>query len=116
MAIWDDIGLKFQKENENDLKDKIDFDSGKPFHYPADQFRPNFGCRELISRSASRLLPGLCNDLRDWQEATRHKAAGLLPIILLHLESAITQHTQTLITGLCSGVAEILLRVSLNSS
>ncbi|VDO05084.1 unnamed protein product [Rodentolepis nana] len=116
MAIWHDIGLKFQKENENDLKDKIDFDPGPPSHYPADQLRPNLGCRQLINRSASRLLPGLCNDLRDWQEATRNKAAGLLPIILLHLESAVTQHTQTLITGLCNGVAEIILCVSLNSS
>nr|CDS26635.1 HEAT repeat containing protein 2 [Hymenolepis microstoma] len=116
LAIWHDVGLKFQKENENDLKDKIDFDPGPPSHYPADQLRPNLGCRQLINRSASRLLPGLCNDLRDWQEATRYKAAGLLPIILLHLESAVTQHTQTLITGLCNGVAEIILRASLNSS
>lgn len=54
--------------------------------------------------------------MRDWQEATRHKAAGLLPIILLHLESGVTQHTQTLVTGLCNGVAEILFRVSANSS
>lgn len=111
-ALWDDVGLKFQKENEEDLKDKIDFDPGKQSHYPSNQTRPNFGCRELLSRTASRLLPGLCNDLRDWQEATRHKAAGLLPIVLLHIEAGITQHTQLLITGLCNGVAEALLRIS----
>lgn len=70
------------------------------------------GCRELLNRTASRMLPGLCNDLRDWLEETRRKAAGLLPIILLQLEVAITQHTQLLITGLAGGVAEALLRVS----
>lgn len=36
-------GIKYQKENENDLKDKIDFDPGKPAHYPKNQMRPNFG-------------------------------------------------------------------------
>ncbi|VDM17209.1 unnamed protein product [Hydatigera taeniaeformis] len=128
IALWDDVGLKFQNENENDLKDKIDFDPGKPSHYPPNQVRPNFvktrpvfvlfffvlfeGCRELLSRTASRLLPGLCNDLRDWQEETRHKAAGLLPIVLLHIEAGITQHTQLLITGLVNGIAEALLRIT----
>ncbi|VDK33260.1 unnamed protein product [Taenia asiatica] len=111
-ALWDDVGLKFEKENENDLKDKIDFDPGKQSHYPPNQVRSNFGCRELLSRTASRLLPGLCNDLRDWQEATRHKAAGLLPIVLLHIEAGVTQHTQLLITGLANGIAEALLRIT----
>lgn len=37
------LGLKFEKENENDLKDKIDFDPGKQSHYPLNQARPNFG-------------------------------------------------------------------------
>lgn len=73
---------------------------------------PSKGCRELLSRTASRLLPGLCNDLRDWQEATRHKAAGLLPIVLLHIEAGVTQHTQLLVTGLANGVAEALLRIT----
>ncbi|EUB59538.1 HEAT repeat-containing protein 2 [Echinococcus granulosus] len=41
-ALWDDVGLKFQKENEEDLKDKIDFDPGKQSHYPSNQTRPNF--------------------------------------------------------------------------
>ncbi|KAL5103833.1 Dynein assembly factor 5 axonemal [Taenia crassiceps] len=111
-ALWEDVGLKFEKENENDLKDKIDFDPGKQLHYPPNQARPNFGCRELLSRTASRLLPGLCNDLRDWQEATRHKAAGLLPIVLFHIESGVTQHTQLLVTGLANGIAEALLRIT----
>lgn len=43
LALWHDIGLKFKGENENDLKDKIDFDSGKPIHYPPDQIRPDLG-------------------------------------------------------------------------
>uniref|UniRef100_A0A5K3FUN3 HEAT repeat-containing protein 2 n=2 Tax=Mesocestoides corti TaxID=53468 RepID=A0A5K3FUN3_MESCO len=111
-SLWHDIGLKFQKENENDLKDKIDFDLGKPEHYPPNQTRPNLGCRELIGRNASRLLPGLCNDLRDWQEETRRKAAGLLPILLLHLEAGVTQHTQLLVSGLATGIGDAILRAT----
>uniref|UniRef100_A0A0X3P0A3 Dynein assembly factor 5 n=2 Tax=Schistocephalus solidus TaxID=70667 RepID=A0A0X3P0A3_SCHSO len=109
-SLWFDVGVKYQKENEDQLKDKIDFDSGVPSWYPAGQMRPNFGCREIIHRTASRILPGLCKDLSDWQEETRKKASGLLPILLLHLENAVTQHTQVLISGISAGVADGIQR------
>ncbi|VDN15334.1 unnamed protein product, partial [Dibothriocephalus latus] len=102
--------LKYQKENEDQLKDKIDFDAGVPPNYPTGQMRPNFGCREIIHRTASRILPGLCKDLSDWQDDTRKKASGLLPILLLHLENAVTQHTQVLISGISTGVGDGLQR------
>ncbi|CAL8081950.1 unnamed protein product [Calicophoron daubneyi] len=109
---WHDIGLKFEKENEEQLKDKLDFDKGPPFHYPLGCKRPVVGCRELVYRSASRLLPALCRDLGDWQEATRTKAAALLPILVIHLEESTTQHTQHLITGLTTGLADTIAHVA----
>lgn len=70
------------------------------------------GCRELVYRSASKLFPGLCKDLSDWQEATRLKAASLIPILILHLEESATQHTQHLLTGIANGLADALSRIS----
>lgn len=70
------------------------------------------GCRELVYRSASRLLPALCRDLGDWQAATRSKAAGLISVLLLHLEAAATQHTQHLLSGLAAGLADVISRIA----
>ncbi|CAL8081591.1 unnamed protein product [Calicophoron daubneyi] len=100
-----DVGLEFEKESEEQLKDKVDFDKGPPLHCSLGCKRPVVGCRELVYRSASRLLPALCRDLSDWQEATRTKAPALLPILVVHLEESTTQHTQHLITGLTTGLA-----------
>ncbi|CAH8596624.1 unnamed protein product [Schistosoma curassoni] len=72
----------------------------------------HIGCRELVYRSASKLFPGLCKDLSDWQEATRLKAASLIPILILHLEESATQHTQHLLTGIANGLADALSRIS----
>ncbi|VDQ06487.1 unnamed protein product [Trichobilharzia regenti] len=109
------IGLKFEKENEEQLKDKLDFDKGAPFSYPYGCKRPILGCRDLVYRSASRLFPGLCKDLSDWQEATRLKAASLMPILILHLEESATQHTQHLLTGIGNGFADAISRISSTS-
>ncbi|KAH8858029.1 Dynein assembly factor 5, axonemal [Schistosoma japonicum] len=112
MNLWHHIGLKFEKENEENLKDKLDFDHNLPSYYPYGCKRPILGCRELVYRSASKLFPGLCKDLSDWQEATRLKSASLLPILILHLEESATQHTQHLLTGIANGLTDALSRMS----
>lgn len=33
-SLWEKVGLKWQEENEADLKDKLDFASPPPPHYP----------------------------------------------------------------------------------
>lgn len=33
--LWEVIGLQYQKENEGDLKEKLDFLRNPPKHYPA---------------------------------------------------------------------------------
>ncbi|NXJ12074.1 DAAF5 factor, partial [Odontophorus gujanensis] len=98
-TYWEKIGLQWEKENEEDLKDKMDFNV-PPSHYPKGVTRPGLGCRELVSRNLSKVLPGLCHDLTDWVESTRVKAAQLLCVLLLHAEDHITQHMELLLRAL----------------
>uniref|UniRef100_A0A674JVF0 Dynein axonemal assembly factor 5 n=1 Tax=Terrapene triunguis TaxID=2587831 RepID=A0A674JVF0_9SAUR len=99
VSYWKRIGLQWEKENEEDLKDKLDFYSA-PSHYPEGVVRPELGCRELVTRNLSKILPGLCHDVTDWVEGTRIKASQLLFILLLHAEDHITQHMELLLTTL----------------
>lgn len=62
--------------------------------------RPGLGCRELVSRNLSKVLPALCRDLTDWVESTRVKASQLLYVLLLHAEDHITQHMELLLRTL----------------
>lgn len=62
--------------------------------------RPGLGCRELVSRNLSKILPGLCHDITDWVESTRIKASQLLYTLLLHVEDHITQHMELLLRTL----------------
>ncbi|NXU84086.1 DAAF5 factor, partial [Xiphorhynchus elegans] len=98
-TYWEKIGLQWEKENEEDLKDKMDF-SVSPSHYPKGVTRPGLGCRELVSRNLSKILPGLCHDLTDWVVSTRVKASQLLYTLLLHAEDHITQHMELLLRTL----------------
>ncbi|POI36111.1 hypothetical protein CIB84_000136 [Bambusicola thoracicus] len=98
-TYWEKVGLQWEKENEDDLKDKMDF-SVPPSHYPKGVTRPGLGCRELVSRNLSKVLPGLCHDLTDWVENTRVKASQLLYVLLLHAEDHITQHMELLLRTL----------------
>ncbi|XP_065707223.2 dynein axonemal assembly factor 5 isoform X1 [Patagioenas fasciata] len=98
-TYWEKIGLQWEKENEEDLKDKMDF-SVPPSRYPKGVARPGLGCRELVSRNLSKILPGLCHDITDWVESTRIKASQLLYTLLLHAEDHITQHMELLLRTL----------------
>ncbi|XP_009907079.2 dynein axonemal assembly factor 5 [Dryobates pubescens] len=98
-TYWEKIGLQWEKENEEDLKDKMDF-SVSPLHYPKGVTRPGLGCRELVSRNLSKILPGLSHDITDWVESTRVKASQLLHTLLLHAEDYITQHMELLLRTL----------------
>lgn len=79
--------------------------------------RPGLGCRELVSRNLSKILPGLCHDITDWVEGTRIKASQLLYTLLLHAEDHITQHMELLLRTLyqaCSDEErEVVKNVSL---
>lgn len=62
--------------------------------------RPNVGCRVLMMRHLSKILPALMKDVTDWVVATRLKSAALLYWLLLNAEDYVTQHMAVLTTGM----------------
>lgn len=104
--LWEEAGLQWQKENEHDLKDKLDFASPPPAHHPSPEARPGLGCRELVFRNLSKILPAICHDVTDWVAGTRVKAAQLLAVLLLHAEDHATQHLEVLLRALLLACAD----------
>ncbi|XDV12491.1 hypothetical protein PO909_001155 [Leuciscus waleckii] len=98
--LWKQIGSQWEKENEDDLKDKMDFLLPAPALYTSGGERPGLGCRELVVRNLSKLLPAVGRDIGDWLVQTRVKTAQLLRVLLLHAEDHCTQHLQSLLTVL----------------
>jgi len=98
--LWVSCGELYEKEQEDDLKDKMDFGIPKPELYPANVERPELGCRELVQRNLSKLMGGIVRDLGDWVVETRVKTSQLLYHLLLHAEVYTTQHMQPLTQAL----------------
>ncbi|XP_052409309.1 dynein axonemal assembly factor 5 [Carassius gibelio] len=98
--LWRKVGSQWEKENEDDLKDKMDFRLPAPALYTSGGERPGLGCRELVVRNLSKLLPAVARDIGDWLVQTRVKTAQLLRVLLLHAEDHCTQHLQSLLTVL----------------
>lgn len=59
--------------------------------------RPGLGCRELVVRNLTSLVPAISNDVTDWLVATRVRASQLLSVLLLHAEDHCTQYLQPLL-------------------
>lgn len=62
--------------------------------------RPNLGCRVLVNRHLSKILPGLVKDICDWVVETRVKSASLLYWLLINAEEYTLQHVEILLNGL----------------
>ncbi|XP_066198253.1 dynein axonemal assembly factor 5 [Saccopteryx leptura] len=105
-GLWEQVGLQWQKENEEDLKDKLDFATPPPAHHPSPETRPGLGCRELVFRNLCKILPAICHDVTDWVVGTRVKAAQLLTVLLLHAEDHVTQHLEVLLRTLLLACAD----------
>uniref|UniRef100_A0A671MPT5 Dynein assembly factor 5, axonemal-like n=1 Tax=Sinocyclocheilus anshuiensis TaxID=1608454 RepID=A0A671MPT5_9TELE len=104
--LWKKVGSQWEKENEDDLKDKMDFLLPAPVLYTSGVERPGLGCRELVVRNLSKLLPAVGRDIGDWLVQTRVKTAQLLQVLLLHAEDHCTQHLQSLLTVLYHACAD----------
>uniref|UniRef100_A0A8C8DHG9 Dynein axonemal assembly factor 5 n=1 Tax=Oryzias sinensis TaxID=183150 RepID=A0A8C8DHG9_9TELE len=98
--LWKRAGTQWEKENEEDIKDKMDFLLAPPAHYPPGVDRPVLGCRELVVRNLGRLIPAITHDLTDWLVPTRIRTSQLLCVLLLHAEDHSTQHLQPLLETL----------------
>ncbi|XP_057605616.1 dynein axonemal assembly factor 5 [Hippopotamus amphibius kiboko] len=105
-GLWEQVGLQWQTENEEDLKDKLDFAGPPPAHHPSPGSRPGLGCRELVFRNLSKILPAVCHDLTDWVVGTRVKSAQLLAVLLLHAEDHVTQHLEPVLRALLRACAD----------
>ncbi|XP_052819381.1 dynein axonemal assembly factor 5-like [Mya arenaria] len=105
-SLWHDVGLKFANENEEELKDKMDFPKQEYSHYPPGVERPNLGCRTLMFRNMSKILPALMRDVQDWVVDTRKKSSALLYHILLNGEEYITQHMEIITAGMFKACAD----------
>ena len=68
------------------LQDEKDFAAAPPVYYGVLEgvTRPRLGCRILVVRNISKILPGLLNDLNTWVDETRLKSVRLLYSLLLY--------------------------------
>ncbi|KAK2833462.1 hypothetical protein Q5P01_017351 [Channa striata] len=98
--LWRQVGVQWEKENEDDIKDKMDFLLAPPPFYPPGVERPGLGCRELVVRNLGRLVPAIIHDITDWLVSTRIRTSQLLSVLLLHAEDHSTQHLQPLLATL----------------
>ena len=59
--------------------------------------------RTLVARAQDRIYPSICNDLKDWTEETRLKAAQLMYLVLWHAETDMVggQVCQPFFTQVC---------------
>ncbi|XP_072415938.1 dynein axonemal assembly factor 5-like [Chiloscyllium punctatum] len=112
---WKKVGLQWQKENEDDLKDKLDWQTQLSVRYPAAAERPCLGCRELVFRNLSKILPAVSRDMTDWVPATRVKASQLLIVLLLHAEDHLTQHMELLLSTMYRSCSDEEMLVVQNS-
>lgn len=68
--------------------------------------RPGLGCRELVFRNLSKILPAVWHDIADWVVGTRVKSAQLLAVLLLHAEDHVTQHLEPVLRALLRACAD----------
>ncbi|TNN68891.1 Dynein assembly factor 5, axonemal [Liparis tanakae] len=112
--LWRQVGAQWEKENEDDLKDKMDFLLAPPPFYPPGVERPGLGCRELVVRNLGRLVPAISHDITDWLVPTRVRTSQLLSVLLLHAEDHSTQHLQPLLATLYTACMDAERDVVLN--
>ncbi|CAB3999599.1 dynein assembly factor 5, axonemal-like, partial [Paramuricea clavata] len=101
--LFDKVGQQYEKENEADFKDKQDFQVWDKNVGIEGKSRPCLGCRALIERNLSKILPAILRDMTDWTAGTRIKAASLLYHMLYYAEDNATQHIEALLGGLYKG-------------
>lgn len=97
--LWDAAGRLYMEENENDrkLKDKMDFLTEDPEHYPPEIPRPNLGCRIIAQQNLCKLINGISVELGDWLPDIRVRSAQLLCILILNVEEGVTQYIEKLL-------------------
>lgn len=99
-CLWNEAGEQWKIENEDDVKDKVDYLDILPSHYPQDLRRPNIGCRILVKRNLHKIAPALVRELEDWHVDVRIKASQLLCVLILNAECDLHQYLEQLLVGM----------------
>jgi len=90
---WERCGALFERENEEDLKEELDYPRKAADHYPLGVSRPRLGCRELVGRNLLGMLGALGRDCGDNLNVDNRKmASGVLARVVQHSERVIHQH------------------------
>ncbi|XP_034950339.1 dynein assembly factor 5, axonemal [Chelonus insularis] len=94
--LWETTGQYYLQENEEDekVKNKMDFLVKTLDHYPPKIKRPNLGCRLIIQQNAEKLISGISNELENWIADIRVRSAQLLAVVTLNAEIEIVQHIE----------------------
>eukprot|EP00112_Aurelia_sp_Birch-Aquarium-sp1_P015656 Seg3494.1 transcript_id=Seg3494.1/GoldUCD/mRNA.D3Y31 product="Dynein assembly factor 5 axonemal" protein_id=Seg3494.1/GoldUCD/D3Y31 len=104
--LFNQVGRQYEAENEDDLKDKLDFHVVKHFESYLVEERPPLGCRVLIQRNFSKIFPAILGDLTDWVIETRIKTSQLLYHLIFYAEDHVTMHLEPLLQGLYKTVGD----------
>ncbi|KAJ8727930.1 hypothetical protein PYW08_016315 [Mythimna loreyi] len=104
-TFWNDIGLQYMEENDEDFKKKTDFLKDVPTHYP-DVKRPNFGCRMLVTSNIGKIVPAINRELDGWQADARLRVSQLLCWLILCAEEGATQHAHAIVKAMLRGAAD----------
>uniref|UniRef100_A0A1Y1LC31 TOG domain-containing protein n=1 Tax=Photinus pyralis TaxID=7054 RepID=A0A1Y1LC31_PHOPY len=113
-ALWQTIGLQYERENESDLKDQMDYLTTLPKYYPENLIRPNLGCRALVQRCVCNIAPALARELSSWQGDVRVRCSQLLCAVAFHAEEYLTQHLQDLLPAMYTAARDEDQRVVVN--
>lgn len=100
--LWEKAGIQYMHENESDdkLKNKMDFLTDHPEHYPPNIKRPNLGCRVISQQNLCKLVGAIGRELDDWLADIRVRSAQLLCELILHVEHSATQHIEKLLPSM----------------
>ncbi|XP_046614036.1 dynein axonemal assembly factor 5 isoform X1 [Neodiprion virginianus] len=100
--LWEAVGEQYIKENDNDekLRDKLDYLGKDPEHYPSNIVRPNLGCRTITQQNLCKLVGGIGVELGDWMADIRVRSAQLLCVLVLNVEQDVTQHIEKILPSM----------------
>ncbi|XP_063972543.1 dynein axonemal assembly factor 5 [Diachasmimorpha longicaudata] len=114
--LWSSTGRQYLQENESDdkIKDKLDYLTFPPEHYPPNIERPNLGCRIIVQQNIGKLVGGICRELDDWLSDIRVRSAQLLAVLVLNAEQDTIQHIEKLLPSMYKACADEDQRVSIN--
>lgn len=106
--FWDLAGHQYELENEEELKNELDYGATSLPNYPISgknflqqnpnkqklkfliknlEPRPRVGCRALMQKQSGAMVTAIMRELHDWNAGVRMQSASLLYQLVRHLEA-----------------------------